>query len=173
MKKWIGISLGAILAIYLLMPVFFRILGINTTQALIYNGNNATVTCTINGTDVSFEPGEARVVKTSRRSNRVVLNQGADHFEATFGTGQHFVNLGPARLHLYEQYYPWDEEAGEFITKARESKDRLLYDRVFDQGAFVLDNCWDCCILLQPNERPYRYFKPENKDKRFILSSRM
>ena len=173
MKKWILIAFAATIIIYLLIPVVFSVLGIRTAQALIYNGNNATITCTFNGKEIELNAGEATVVQTSRLSNHIVLDQGADHFEATFGPGQHFVNLGPARLRLYEQYYPWDAAAGEFITKARETPNRLLYDRVFDQGAYVLDNCWDCCVLLRPNERPYRYFKPENKDKRFILSSRM
>lgn len=173
MKKWIAIALGAILMTYLLIPVALSALGIRTTQAMIYNGNNADVVCSINGKDVELGPGEAIVARTSRFSNKVILDHGADHFEATFGPGQHFVNLGPARLRLYEQYYPWDEQAGKFSTQARTPTDRLLYDRVFDQGAYVLDNCWDCCLLLRPNERPYGYFKPENKDRRFILSSRM
>ncbi len=173
MKKWIAIALGAILTVYLLIPVVLGALGIRTTQAMIYNGNNAEVVCSFNGKNIKLGPGEATVLKTSRLSNRVKMDLGSDHFEATFGPGQHFVNLGPARLRLFEQYYPWDEEAGEFITKARTPPNQLLYDRVFDQGAFVLDNCWDCTVLLKPNERPYRYFKAENKERRFILSSRM
>ncbi|MEL6655827.1 MAG: hypothetical protein AAFY48_22040 [Bacteroidota bacterium] len=173
MKKWIAIALGAALVIYLLLPTIFSLLGIRTTQVLIYNGNNANVECQFNGSTIPLGPGEARVVKTSRYSSAVVMDLGSDHFEATFGPGQYFVNLGSARLHLMEKYYPWDTEKGKFETQPKEPRDRLLFDRVLEYGLYQLDNCWDCCVLMGPTERPYGYLKPENKDKRFILSSRM
>ncbi len=173
MKKWIAIVLGGALGIYLLLPTIFSLLGIRTTQVLIYNGNNAHVECTFNGSTIALGPGEGRVVKTSRYSSRVIMDLESDHFEEKFGPGQYFVNLGPARLHLIEKYYPWDAERGKFETQPKEVRDRLLFDRVLEKGLFQLDNCWDCCVLMGPTERPYGYFKPENKDKRFILSSRM
>ena len=174
MKKWILIVLVAALAIYLLLPRIFSLMGIRTTQALIYNGNKSPVECRFNGNSFELESGEGRVVKTSRYSSSVVMDLGSDHFEATFGPGQYFINLGEVNLHVYEKYYKWDESRGRFQTQPSKSPpDRLLFDQNLGAGLHMLDNCWDCCVLLAPHERPYGYFKPENKDKRFIHSSNM
>ena len=173
MKKWIAIVVAAALAIYLSLPLLMNLLGIYTTQAMIFNGNNAVVSCRYNGQEIELQPGQAIVAKSSKKNNQIEILEGTEGFEETFGPGQYFINLGDARLHLYEQFFPWDEEQGIFLTQSRIKPDHLLYDRTLAKGVHIVDVCWDCCVMLPPNERPYGYLKAENKDKKFILSSRM
>ena len=54
MKKWIAIVVAAALAIYLSLPFLMNLLGIYTTQAMIFNGNNAVVSCRYNWQEIDF-----------------------------------------------------------------------------------------------------------------------
>jgi len=174
MKKWIiGILLIG-LASYFFLPNILQIAGYKTTRVMVYNGSETAVQYTLNGEDLELAPGEAQVYRSCRLTNRLTHNNGSDTFKATFGPGQHFINLGDNPLHLMERFYRWEEDRQDFFPYAIDNpKDRLLYDASLGKGLHTLDNCWDCCLLLPPDERPYRYLTPENKERRFILSSRM
>lgn len=174
MKKWIiGLVLIALLG-YLFLPNILQIAGYKTTRVMVYNGSTVAAQYTLNGAALELAPGEAQVYRSSRLTNRLIQKNGNDTFEVTFGPGQHFINLGDNPLHLMERFFRWEEDRQDFFPYAIENpKDRLLYDASLGKGLHTLDNCWDCCLLLPPNERPYRYLNKENKDRRFILSSRM
>ncbi len=174
MKKWIiGIVLIGF-AGYFLFPNILQLTGYKTTRVMVYNGNSTAANYRLNGQELTLESGEAQVYRSSRFTNQLVYKNGDDTFNATFGPGQHFVNLGEGPLHLTERYYRWEEDKQAFFPYVIENpKDRLLYDAVLNKGLHTLDNCWDCCLLLPPGERPYRYLTRENKDRRIIVSSRM
>lgn len=174
MKKWIIGLLAFALVIYFALPTLMGLAGYKTTRIMVYNGSTNQAQYRLNGTEMELAAGEAQVFRSSRLTNRLVHKNGEDRFKATFGPGQHFINLGEAPLHLLERFYRWEEDKQEFFPYAVEKPaDRLLYDAVLGKGLHTLDNCWDCCLLLPPNERPYRYLTPENKDRRIIVSSRM
>lgn len=171
MKKWmIGLLMLAI-GIYLATPQVMYWMGIRTTRVMVFNGNESTARYTFNGNDLALAAGEAQVFQTSRFNNKIKFDQGDDRLRITFGPGQHFVNLGERELRIYEQYYHWNEQTQKFNDYPTQPINRLLYDAAHGRGLTTLDNCWDCCLLLPPHERAYRFLKPANKDKRMILSS--
>lgn len=173
MKKWIIALLVLTLAIYLLFPTFLQWAGYRTTRVMIYNGSTSIVNYTLNGEELELAPATAEVYRSSRFTNKLKHHDGQNEFSATFGPGQHFINLGTAKLHLREQYYRWDDEKGAFSPYPVENpKDRLLYNASLGKGLHTLDTCWDCWLLLPPDERPYRYLSTENKDRRIMVSSR-
>ncbi len=174
MKKWIiGIVLIG-LAGYFFLPNILQVAGYKTTRVMVYNGTLTAVQYNLNGEDLELAPGEVQVYRSSRFTNKLIHNNGTDTFKATFGPGQHFINLGDSPLRLMERLYRWEEDKQAFFPYPIENPvDRLLYDASLGKGLHTLDNCWDCCLLLPPDDRPYRYLTPENKDRRFILSSRM
>ena len=174
MKKWIIGTLAAALCLYLLTPTFLHLAGYKTTRVMVYNGTTAAANFTLNGKALELAPGAAEVYRSSRLTNRLRYVESTDEPRLTFGPGQHFVNLGDARLRLLERYYRWEEDQNAFFPYAVDQpRDRLLYDAVLGKGLYTLDTCWDCLLLLPPNDRPYRYLTPENKDRRIFVSSRM
>lgn len=174
MKNWIiGVVLVGLIG-YFFLPNILQIAGYKTTRVMVYNGSTTAVQYTLNGENLELAPGEAQVYRSSRLTNRLTQKNGNDAFKATFGPGQHFINLGDSPLRLMERYYRWEEDKQAFFPYPIENPvDRLLYDASLGKGLHTLDDCWDCCLLLPPEERPYRYLTSENKDRRFIMSSRL
>jgi hypothetical protein len=174
MKKWIIALLVLTLAIYLLFPSVLHWTGYRTTRVMIYNGSTSLAKYTLNGEELELAPASAEVYRSSRFTNELRHHSGQDDLTVTFGPGQHLINLGTAKLHLRELYYRWDNKKGAFSPHPVERpKDRLLYDASLGKGLHTLDTCWDCWLLLPPDERPYRYLTPENKDRRIMVSSKM
>jgi len=171
MKKWLFGLIALALIGYFTRSLLLKAVGITTTQVLVYNGNETTVDYSFNGKAMQLAPGEAKVFRTSQFSNKIISDQGNDQLALSFGAGQHFVNLGSNSLHIYEEYYRWIPESERFDPNPSKPLNRLLYDADHGQGLHTIDNCWDCCLLLKPNDRPYGYLKQEYKDKRLILSS--
>ena len=171
MKKWLlGLVILALIG-YFSRSLILKIVGITTTQVLVYNGNETLVDYSFNGKEMQLKPGEAKVFRTSQFTNNIISDQGSDQLNFTFGPGQHFINLGTNILHIYEEYYRWLPSIQRFELAPSRPINRLLYDADHGQGLYTIDNCWDCCLLLKPNDRPYGYLKTENKGKRLILSS--
>ncbi|PSR10730.1 MAG: hypothetical protein DA408_09000 [Bacteroidetes bacterium] len=172
MKQWIiGLLLVAVVG-YFLSPVVLQFLGVFTTRMLVYNGNETEAHYQINGTALRLAPGTATVLRSSRLRNNLHFEQGEHLLDARFGAGQYVINLGAAKILVQEKYFPWDPAQDTFEAYPKVPKDILLYEGSLGQGVHIIDNCWDCCLLLPPNDRPYRLLTPENKDKRFFTSSR-
>jgi hypothetical protein len=172
MKKWIIGLVVVAGAGYLLLPVALQFLGVFTTRMLVYNGNETEAYYQINGSELRLAPGTATVLRSSSFRNNLHFEQDGHLLDARFGTGQYVINLGAAKILIQEKYFPWDPAKGAFEPYPKEPKDILLYEGSLGQGVHILDNCWDCCLLLPPNDRPYRLLTPENKDKRFFISHR-
>jgi hypothetical protein len=173
MKKWILGLLLFVLALYLLMPGILDLAGLHSSRFLLYNGHNDKVKLEINGTELEFIPGQSLVLRSSRFRNTLRYQLDGKEYVLKFGSGQHIVNMGTAPLHVQEVYYYWDENKQAFFPRDSKPHNRLLLDADIGQGVQTLDNCWDCCLILPPGERPYKYLIPENKDKRFFVCSVM
>ncbi|MEM9930590.1 MAG: hypothetical protein AAF840_12270 [Bacteroidota bacterium] len=170
-KKWLWlIPLLAVVG-WLARPLILNLFGINTTRVLVYNGSQEDAAFSLNGRSATLEPAQALVFKSSRFTNRLVHEHGEHETVITFKTGQYIINLGDAPLRVMEKYFPWNEEADKFVPYAKEPRDMLLFNQFLEKGITPIDDCWDCCILLPPRERPYRHLTPANKGKRFFVSS--
>ncbi|MEM1214671.1 MAG: hypothetical protein AAGJ82_03230 [Bacteroidota bacterium] len=173
MKKLIFSLLVLLVIGFLAGPALLRAVGIYTTRVMVYNGNSTAATFELNGAERTLAPGEAQVYRSSVFSNHLTCQtEKADGLDLRFGRGQHVVNLGPRSLQVREVYYPFDEEKQAFTPYEITPKDRLLLDTRFASDVRTLATCWDCCILLPPGDRPYRFLKPEYKDKRIFVSNR-
>lgn len=173
MKKWLWGLVITLVSLYFLAPGILDLMGLHSSRFLLYNGHNEKLSFVINGTDLEFVPGQTLVLRSSRFRNKLSYEIGGEKYVLKFGTGQHIVNMGESKLHVQEVYYYWDENKQEFFTRDSAPRNRLLLDTDVGQGVYTLDNCWDCCLILPPGERPYKYLIPENKDKRFFVCSGM
>lgn len=173
MKKWLLILALSAIGIYLLLPTVFNLAGVHTARVMLYNGHQGQVAFQLNGAELTLASGQVLVLRSSRFRNTVRYDLDGQRYKMNFGAGQHIVNLGDAPLHVQEVYYYWDETKQEFFPHDSRPNDRLLLDNDVRQGVQTLDNCWDCCLLLPPGERPYKYLVPANKDKRIFVASVM
>ncbi len=172
MLKKVAIALVIIAAIaYWATPYVIQSQGKITTRILVYNGNDEAATYKFNGTSRELQPGETDVLVTSRLRNRVRFDHPERPFKARFRTGQFIVNLGHYPIRVEEVRFAWDEATQEFQPWKIERRDQLLYQSEVAAGSILaLDNCWDCCLILPPGERPFKYLTKENADRRMFLT---
>ena len=168
--RWLAIP-GSLVPPLLLATTLLHALGLTTTQLLVFNSYEESVTYYFNGQTRELAGGQAEVLSTSHWRTNLQF-EGPDYrIKARLKPGQYALRLGDHYpLHLQERNYAWNDTEQRFEAWEARDPDRLLFDEWLPQGLTALDNCWDCCLLLPPGERPYAYLKPANKDKRLFLS---